>query len=250
MSELFKSKSIFDRLPDIIEEDNIDYENKDALKILREAPEDDNAGNDAAAPADNADTETNDQASDDTGDDNETDTADSQDDANNDEDMGNDEDFDVDTNIDDDSAGDTDTGDSDQDIGDSTGGGIDDSTEEVNPTNTDIFSTLSKEEQSIKIKELKRLFNDLYIYICDMLTKINDISPDEDNIEPIYRVTAGLFSIKDNISYYIKDVFPIKSYIENDIAYNRYLTIIQSITTILNQVASEMEEKVQKDNKK
>lgn len=225
---------------------------KTIFDILNEAPEDaagDNAnatdagGDDAAATDDTT-----------TGDDNADTANDNAGDA--DDTMGNDEDFDVDTNIDDDTGegGGDDTGDdmgsedssmdSDMDSGGDTGD------EEVNPKNTDIFSTLTKEEQAIKIKELKKLYNNLYIYISDMLGKVNDISPDEDNQESIYRITSALYDLKQNIAQYIENIFPIKSYIENDIAYNRYLLIIKSITNVMNVLASEMEEKVQKDNKK
>jgi hypothetical protein len=228
MSDLFgKRKTIFD--------------------VLNEAPEDggaettDNAGAEDTAPAEDTGNETNDEAN--------TDDTTSEND-NTDDDMGNDEDFDVDTTISDDDTGASDTDmDSTDDMGDS--GSVDgDNTEEVNPKNTDIFSTLSKEEQAIKIEELKKLYNELYIYVSDMLGKIDDITPDEDTVESVYRITSGLYDLKKNIGDYIKNIFPIKSYIENDIAYNRYLTIIQSITNVINLVASEMEEKVQKDNKK
>jgi hypothetical protein len=239
MSDLFfgKRKTIFDILDESTDEEDI--------KVLKEAPEDegDAGGGGEDAPAD------------DTGGTDEADTGDNADDtaAGDEEDMGSDEDFDVDTSIDDDSTdSDTDSaGDDSMDTGGDLGGGGDiGGEEEVNPKNTNIFSTLTKEEQAIKIGELKKLFNSLYIYISDMLGKVNDINPDEDNLEAIYRVTSGLYDLKQNIGDYIKNIFPIKSYIENDVAYNRYLIIIKTITNVMNQVASEMEAKQQKDNKK
>ena len=239
MSDLFfgKRKTIFDIL-----------EESDELKVIKEAPEDGDEGSDAGA----GDAPAEDTGADDAGGDdaNTGDNADDIGDTDN-EDMGDDEDFDVDTSLDDDGSGD-DAGGDDSDM-DSGGGGGDfggDSEEEVNPKNTNIFSTLTAEEQTIKISELKKLYNDLYIYISDMLGKINDINPDEDNLEAIYRVTSGLYELKQNIAHYIKNIFPIKSYIENDIAYNRYLVIIRSITNVMNIVASEMEEKTQKEEKK
>jgi len=241
MSGLFfnKRKTIFDILD---ESDNLD--------IIKEAPEDEEGGTNAGNNNDDAPAE---DTSNDTGDDN-ADTGDNTDnnDTDNDEDMGNDEDFDVDTNIGDDDSGDDTDSDTDSDLGSDSGGGDfgGESEEEVNPKNTNIFSTLSAEEQAIKIAELKKIYNDLYIYISDMLGKINDINPNEDNIEAIYRVTSGLYSLKTNIADYIKNIFPLKSYIENDVAYNRYLIIVRSITNIMNMVASEMEEKVQKEDKK
>ena len=227
------------------------FRRKNMFDLIHEAPEDGaDAGNDAgAAEAPAADTGAEDAGNDDT----------ATDDAGGDEDttdMGNDEDFDVDTNIDDGADGDPDSTEGDDadggdDLGGDSGGSLDGGgEEEVNPKNTDIFSTLSKEEQAIKITELKKKFNELYIYISDMYGKINDVNPDEDNLEAIYRVTSGLYSTKEYVGDYIKNIFPMKSYIENDIAYNRFLTIIQSITQVINTLASEIEEKIQKDSKK
>ena len=223
------------------------FRRKNMFDLLHEAPEDGtDAGNDAGgAEAPAADTGAEDAATDDAGGDEDN------------TDMGNDEDFDVDTNIDDDADGDPDSTEGDDagggdDLGGDSGGSSLDGggEEEVNPKNTDIFSTLSKEEQAIKIAELKKKFNELYIYISDMYCKINDVNPDEDNLEAIYRVTSGLYSTKEYVGDYIKSIFPMKSYIENDIAYNRFLIIIQSITQVINTLANEIEEKIQKDSKK
>ena len=159
MSDYFfrKSKTIFDRLNE-----------SDDIEILKEAPEDGDDAADAgaadAAPADDAGA---DAGGDDANIDDNTGDADTDDN----EGMGDDQDFDIDTNI----GGDDDTGDGDggedelggDDAGGDLGGGEGD--EEVNAKNTDIFSTLSAEEQSIKIAELKKIYNDLYIYISDML---------------------------------------------------------------------------------
>lgn len=223
------------------------FKRKNIFDILNEAPEDGGA-NDAGdnAEANASDAGDNAEANDDAG---------NEDAGNEDEtDMGNDEDFDVDTTVDGDDAGDDpDSTEDTDDSGsmDSGGGGLGgDSEEEVNPKNTDIFASLSKEEQAIKISELKKKFNELYVYISDMNNKINDINPDEDNLESIYRITYGLYSLKDYIGDYIKNIFSIKSYIENDIAYNRFLIIIQSMTQIINTLSKEIEDKIQKDDKK
>ena len=213
------------------------------LNILNEAPEDE-------APA--ADTGGENTPADDTA----NDTGDTNDATENEDEMGSDEDFDVDTTIDD---GGDDAGGGDETGGDDIGGGDDldsggsldgGSEEEVNPKNTDIFASLTKEEQAIKIRELKRLFNDLYTYTNDMMAKVDDINPSEDNLEALYRVTSGLYTMKASMAEYIKFIFPIKSYIENDVAYNRYLTIIQSITDVINTLADEIAETIQKDDKK
>lgn len=218
---------------------------KNIFDILNEAEDDDQGGNDQGTQ----DTQTADATTNDQNQDNTDDTANDQ--GGDDEEMGSDEDFDVDTTMDDEGGDEdagTDDGTDDSSMDDSSGGSSfgDDSEAEVNPTNTNIFSSLTKEEQSIKIKELKRLYNDLYIYICDMYTKMNDIYPDENNIDSIYRVTTALYDLKKNISDYISSVFDTKSYIENDIAYNRYLTIVQSIKNIIETLYTEIAQKQDK----
>lgn len=218
---------------------------KNIFDILNEAEDDDQGGNDQGTQ----DTQTADATTNDQNQDNADDTANDQ--GGDDEEMGSDEDFDVDTTMDDEGGDEdagTDDGTDDSSMDDSSGGSSfgDDSEAEVNPTNTNIFSSLTKEEQSIKIKELKRLYNDLYIYICDMYTKMNDIYPDENNIDSIYRVTTALYDLKKNISDYISSVFDTKSYIENDIAYNRYLTIVQSIKNIIETLYTEIAQKQDK----
>lgn len=249
-----KKKSIFDKLDestnieDKKETRDIDDVMKEyGLDILNEAPDDtgDAGGGEASATDTGNDQAGGDIATDDTGN---NDTGGEAED-----DMGSDEDFDIDTGMDDGGgdAGGDDAGSDDTGGGlDSGGGGLDgDSEEEVNPKNTDIFSTLTKEEQAIKIRELKNLFNKLYTYTNDMINKLDDVNPSEDNTESLYRVSSGLYNLKASLAEYIKYVFSIKSYIENVVAYNRYLTILQSITGVINTLADELQEITQKDEK-
>ena len=213
-------------------------------RIINEAEDDDDV---AAAPQDNnPDNNNSDQnTEDDTNDTEET---------NDDDEFGSDSDYDINTNLSDEDAGEGDATTSTDDTDSSTdsGSSYDSSSGEEEPVkhNTDIFSQLTKEEQDIKISELKKLYNELYINCDDMLNKINSINPDEDTMIPLTKITSALYSLKQYIGDYIKKLFPIKSYIENDVTYNRYLIIIQSITKIINNISDEVEEKVQKDNKK
>lgn len=128
-----------------------------------------------------------------------------------------------------DSSGDTDTTDGD---------------EEVNDDNTDIFSSLSAEEQQIKIKELKGLFQNMYTSCDEILDRINSIEFTEDSLAIMTRITYSLYDLKNYISEYIISIFPRKSYIENDITFNRFLMILNSIKDILVRY----QKKVEKDS--
>lgn len=164
------------------------------------------------------------------------------------EDAGGDDDFDIDTSLtDDDNAGGDDSSNSDDggdDLGsDDTGSSDDSSSSEEGedkeiPANTDIFASLSPEEQQVKIMELKRLFNELYTSINDILERINQTNTDENNIEAITNISSSLFYLRKYLSDYITKIFPNKSYIENDIAFNRYLSIVNGITSIIEEISA------------
>lgn len=116
--------------------------------------------------------------------------------------------------------------------------------------NTDIFASLTAEEQQIKIKELKNLYSNLYSSCDDILERINKLDVNEDNLETISRISTALYDIKIYISDYLSMVFPTKSYVENDVTFVRFLTIIKSITEILDDVAKKFaKENREKDNK-
>ena len=160
---------------------------------------------------------------------------------------GDEDNFDIDTSLDD--GGDENNDDSDLDSGDdsssdldsSSGGG---STEEPVPANKDVFTTLSAEEQAIKIKEQKKQFNDMYIYIDDLIDKINDVQLDEDNTEIIERVSKNLFNLRDYLSEYITNIYATKDYISNDIFFNRFLQILYSINSTMHDLAKSRAKKI------
>ena len=189
--------------------------------VLKEAEGDENTSDEASA------TDNNNEA--DNGEDNET----------GEEDMaGGDDDFDIDASLDDgeDGGENPDSSPSDSDDGGSgsdSAGGDNNSDEEVNDDNTDIFSSLSAEEQQIKIKELKGLYQQMYTSCDELLDRINNLEFTEDSLPVMTRITYALYDLKKYISEYIISIFPRKSYIENDIAFNRFLMILNSVKDIL-----------------
>lgn len=123
------------------------------------------------------------------------------------------------------------------------------SEEEEVEANTDIFSSLTAEEQAVKIKELKSLYSNLFSSIDDILERINKLDINEDNLETISRVSTSLYDMKVYISDYLTLVFPTKSYIENDVTFSRFLSIVKSITGILDDIAKKYtKENEEKDN--
>lgn len=177
-------------------------------------------------------------------------------DASADDDYGEDGDFDINTDLNDEDSGDGDDSgsdggddmdmggdDSSSDSGDSSSTATDTSEEEPVEANTDIFSSLSAEEQQIKIKELKKQFSDLYTSTDDLLAKINETETDEDNLLYMNRINMTIYYLKQYISDYMTYSFAFKSYIENDITFNRFLTILNSISAIINDIAKDKDGK-------
>lgn len=233
---------------------NIWLENEESLfGSLNEADNDqnaapaDNAGNDQG----NADAGNTDQAAntDDTaanqGDQQQQDGPVDVSDTSEDED-----DFSVDTTIDDDTSDEDQGGD---DAGGDTGGGGDTKTSDGEPVkaNTAIFDQLTAEEQAIKIKELKAMYRDLYNSVQDIQERLSEINnPDEASAEIISRCSMTLYSLKNYIADYMTTTFASKSYIENDIVFNRFLSILNSVTKVVEDIAKIQEKQIDKEEEK
>ena len=215
---------------DILKENSKSSESPDSRYgsygiVLNEAPEDDNSGAESSGGDDfsiDADT--------DSGNDNNQDSGD-------DLDMGSLDDS-IDTS--DDSSSTENNSSSSSDSGTSS----QDNTSEDKPVeaNTDIFSSLTAEEQAIKIKELKKLFGNLYSRVNELLDRVNDLEVSETNKYAIDKISEDLCDIKTTIADYILYIFNTKSYIENDIAFNRFLSDINYIASILEKL-QKIEEK-------
>ena len=200
--------------------------------IIKEA-EDDNADAGQATAEAPADDSSADTSADDAG----------GDDAAND-DAGGDDEFDMDASLDDvggDEGNDDDGG--GDDLGGDTGGASDtaDGDEEVVDTNTNIFDSLTAEEQRIKIGELKNQYRDLYTSISEILNRLTDFSTDETNYQVINRVTDVLQELKRFIGDYFIYTFPHKSFMENDIKFNELLFAVTKIRGILDKFVKEKE---------
>lgn len=109
----------------------------------------------------------------------------------------------------------------------------------------ELFDSLSIPEQQIKIKQLKRQFSDLYDNCVSIINRYKDITADliEISIEN-KKIINILYDFKDMISFYILNIYDTKSYIENDIIFNRYLSVLNGIGIAVNSI-----KKVSSDDK-
>lgn len=209
------------------------FRRKTIFDILREADEDNND-----TSADTSGTDDNGGGDDTSSSDDSAGTDDNADDTG-----GDDEDFNIDTSLgDDDKDGDDDDSGDDSDSGDDTSSDMDSSSSDSGDgepvkANTDIFSSLTAEEQKIKIRKLKEQFHSLFVTAEDIKAKIDDLNTDESNLDVVTRLSAELYTIKEYIRDYLLYHFDNKSFIENDIVFNRFLAIMNSIQSVLEDLA-------------
>lgn len=104
-------------------------------------------------------------------------------------------------------------------------------------TERNLFDSLSPEEQEIKNKMLKKLFIDLYSNCDSIINKFNDIGSELEEVSTqIKKILSILFNLKQMIDDYLMNIYKTKSYIENDIVFNRYLSILNSVKNIVKEI--------------
>ena len=156
------------------------------------------------------------------------------------QDAGADDEFNIDADAD------IDTGD---DAGGDTGGGGGGDTsvtpEEEEPVDNEdtrrdkeLYDSLSPQEQKERNIQLKTLFFRLYSncdYVIDKLNNISDADLEEYGVQ-VRKTLSMLFDLKQMVSDYATKLYDSKSYIENDIMLNRYLSILNTVKNITSDI--------------
>ena len=186
-----------------------------------------------------------------TGDDTQTD--DNTDPATDEPDTGGDEgDDDLDT-IDDDSDGMDDMDDAGgESTGDDLGGeddgdSLDSDSSENDPhqrlkeLETEIFDQLSEPEKQMKINELKKLYG-LLIDKADSLYKLTqEISKTDDTVKMIDYTLNTLMDLKTYMKDYVIDVFDNRTYLQNSVNFQKFLTIFDAVHSIFKEIKKQLE---------
>lgn len=156
----------------------------------------------------------------------------------NEEDDGQEEDFSIDDNVDLDTDPAEGTDNIESDNGDSTDTSTEDEQPEVKADSlkakdAELFDTLSPDEQQAKIKALKDLYIELYSTCETLMDKFNSISMEYDDANSQFkRIVNTLYGLKKMISDYFLNSFDSRSYIENEIMFDRYLAVLNSIKNV------------------
>lgn len=157
------------------------------------------------------------------------------------QDTGGDDEFNIDADMDID-AGDDDMGGGDTGGG---GGGTSVTPEEEEPVDNEdtrrdkeLYDSLSPQEQKERNIQLKTLFFRLYSncdYVIDKLNNISDADLEEYGVQ-VRKTLSMLFDLKQMVSDYATKLYDSKSYIENDIMFNRYLSILNTVKNITSDI--------------
>lgn len=145
-----------------------------------------------------------------------------------------------DTNTDDNDTDPT-TGGADGDLIGGNGSGEDVSDDVQIPNLRDVqqklFDQLTPEQQQIKVDELKKNYADLYSRCANILKIITDSNPGDDNTVKVFDyVQKTMNDLQTHIYYYIANTFDTKTYIENDIQFKQFITILHTIKKILDEI--------------
>ena len=248
-----------------------DFFNEESFILEDNSDSDDDmevdTGDDTGADAQSDDTSTTDDTTD--GDDNSTDDQNTDNDNNQDNDNKDD-----DTNIDDDSEAEPDSGDnmdtdddnnqddqddasddqntdgddtSTDDMGSDTGDDSNDPNAKLKDLEKSIFDQLSDEQKTLKIKELKSLYNNVYDKCGEIINSISDADRSPEQAKIYDYVMNSLTDLQKYIKDYLFQIYDSKTYIENMVQLQKYLTVLDTVSNIFEEVKN-ASDKQNKDN--
>lgn len=118
----------------------------------------------------------------------------------------------------------------------STDSGGPDPDQNIRDVEGEIFANLSDKDKINKVNELKTLYEDLYNRIVTLYDKVNEIPKDDDLIKVYNFVTDNLADMKEYVYDYMTSTFDNKTYLENMINYKKYLSTLNVINGILEEI--------------
>lgn len=111
--------------------------------------------------------------------------------------------------------------------------------DDIKKTEEELYGNMSNEELDQMHKELKSRFCDLYDIIGDTIERLSGISVNEEKIHTIEYASSKLSALKDMMVDYIHNIYKTKSYIENNINYNKFLVVVNAVVKLLDGLNDE-----------
>lgn len=152
--------------------------------------------------------------------------------------------------------GDDDNGDDNGDDTDTTDNRSDSSSEVDNGNNSELqsaenklFADLTPDQMTIKNRELKQKFIDVYKTTSYILYRFNSVPKSSFNNKSIMFVVNKLNKLRDIVFDYISETFFTKTYIENSIMLQEFIVTLNTINNIIGELQIEFEGENKKKKK-
>ena len=225
-------------------DDDLDLDTGDDAST--DTQSDDSGAKDTSADDDTNSDNTTDDQSDDQTDDNTDDTPEQDDNGDGQED-------DI---LDDTGDGSEDGGEGDSSTDDGTGeemdpGIEDDSSNDPNAKlkelEKSIFDQLSTEQKALKTKELKTLYNSVYDKCAEIINTISAADRNPEQAKVYDYVMNSLTDLQKYIKDYLFNIYDSKTYIENMVQLQKYLTVLDTVSNIFEEVKNSSDQE-NKDN--
>lgn len=120
------------------------------------------------------------------------------------------------------------------------GGGEQVTADDARGMEQELFKDLTPDQIDMKHQELKSNFTKLYDSTNSIIERINDIPSNENYLASITFVSEKLSELRTMVADYMNNVYSTKSYMENAINYNRFLSVLKSINDILDEISREL----------
>ena len=104
-----------------------------------------------------------------------------------------------------------------------------------------LFSNLTPEQISIKDTELKMQYIDLYKSTDKLITRVDNLSKSDENIQILDFVSKKLNEVRTILNDYIINTYKTNSYTENQLNLKHFLLIIEDINKILEGIKGKSE---------
>lgn len=99
-----------------------------------------------------------------------------------------------------------------------------------------IFDQLSKEQKTLKTKELKSLFDLVYNKCTDIINTISGAERTPDQAKVYDYVMNSLTNLQKYVKDYLFQIFDSKTYIENMVQLQKYLTVLDTVSNIFEEI--------------
>lgn len=117
---------------------------------------------------------------------------------------------------------------------------------EAKQKDREIFDSLTPQEQMIKTYKLKELYMDLYARCDNLIKKYDSLGIEFEEYTTIIKKTLDtLYDLKEMIVMYYHELFDYKSYYDNDIMFNRYLLILDTIRLTTEEMVKQHKEEIE-----